>query len=617
MRLLQCNDDGKFTFTKYLAANVPKYAILSHTWGLDDDEVTYKDIVDGAWEGKGGFRKLTLCAKQAKDDHHDYFWIDTCCIDKSSSAELQEAINSMFRWYKDAAVCYVYLSDVQKRGSSLDIKQQISKSRWFFRGWTLQELLAPENIVFYSEDWQCLGTKFDLLDTISSAAGIEARFLNADKEELDSASISKKMSWASHRQTSRTEDEAYCLLGIFGINIPLLYGEGRNSFRRLQEEIMKTYPFDHTLFSWGTVVKPEKWSRRVSVAISRKVSSTKLPWDGKISAELLLGLFAESPRDFQASGDFTPWYKTTRFYGLSSSHNAYPTNVGRAVRLEIPVIEPENPTSFYYWDKPACTQERKAKHILLLCGTESSSGPCVRIPVQSWGELSWGRTHELFFQDSNYSRSELETMMQTLNIEPERRVKAKNGDIILAQMYAPVGFDRWPNYPSIGIHFIENEFVVRQTPAFDITQPLFIINITFPPPRQAQGITFFFNRLVPTEIAQHPVGPILVSLVPVSFGDSSSSANIFLDDIVWFNSDNAHLEKPLITRTLAMPSDMWNIDHPKLPRIQLQSQRISIDNHGSSVDVMRFFVLEDRKSMLSTADIESHAALRPGFTRTF
>ncbi|KAH9205461.1 heterokaryon incompatibility protein-domain-containing protein [Leptodontidium sp. 2 PMI_412] len=616
MRLLQYNDDGKFTFTEYLATDVPKYAILSHTWGLDGDEVTYKDLVDGVWEGKAGFRKLTLCAKQAKDDRHNFFWMDTCCIDKSSSAELQEAINSMFRWYRDAAVCYVHLSDVPIRGSSLDIKQQISKSRWFTRGWTLQELLAPENIVFYSDDWECLGTKLDLLDTISTAAGIEPRFLKADMEELDRASISKKMSWASQRQTSRTEDEAYCLLGIFGINIPLLYGEGKNAFRRLQEEIMKTYPFDHTLFAWGTVVKPEIWSRQVPVTISRTDSSTKLPWDQKISTELLLGLFAECPRDFQASGDFTPWYNTSRFYGLYESHNPYPTTVGRAVRLEIPIIVPESSTSLYFWDIPMLTQERKTRHILLLCGWEFSKGPCVRIPVQSWGELSWGRTRDLFFQDSECSRADLEPMMQTLNIEPERRVRARNGDVILAQIYAPVGFGRWPNYFT-GIHFIENEFVIRQTPAFRITEPLFLINIVFPPPRQEQGIIFFFKRLAPTENAQLSVGPILVSLVPVSFGGSSNSANIFLEDIVWFNSENAISGKPLMTRTLAMPSDLWNIDHPALPRIQLSSQRMSIDNNGSSVDVMRFFVLEDRKSMLSTASRESRAALRPGFTRTF
>jgi hypothetical protein len=154
------------------------------------------------------------------DDHH-FFWIDTCCIDKSSSAELQEAINSMFRWYRDAAVCYVHLSDVQKRCSSLDIKQQISKSRWFTRGWTLQELLAPENIVFYSDDWQCLGTKLDLLDTISIAAGIEPRFLKADMEELDRASISKKMSWALLRIGRRRERKTK--LTVSSVSLALIY----------------------------------------------------------------------------------------------------------------------------------------------------------------------------------------------------------------------------------------------------------------------------------------------------------------------------------------------------------------------------------------------------------
>lgn len=151
MRLLQYTD-GTFTFKEFLTTDVPKYAILSHTWGLDADEVTYKDLVDGVGKRKAGYKKLTHCAKQSKDDGHQFFWIDTCCIDKSSSAELQEAINSMFRWYRDSAVCYVHLSGVQKSGSPWDIEQQILKSRWFTRGWTLQELLAPEDIIFYSND---------------------------------------------------------------------------------------------------------------------------------------------------------------------------------------------------------------------------------------------------------------------------------------------------------------------------------------------------------------------------------------------------------------------------------------------------------------------------------
>jgi hypothetical protein len=185
-------------------------------------------------------------------------------------------------------------------------------------------------------------------------------------------------------------------------------------------------------------------------------------------------------------------------------------------------------------------------------------------------------------------------MMQTLNIEPERRVRARNGDVILAQINAPIGFDLVLNYVT-GIHFIANEWIIRQTPAFRGTEPLFDIKIVFPPPRQEQGIIFFFKRLAPTENAQLSVGPILVSLVPVSFSGSLNSANIFLEDIVWFNSANATSGKPLMTRTLAMPSDLWNINHPTLPPIRLSSQRMSIDNNGSSVDVMRFYVLEDQR----------------------
>lgn len=197
-------------------------------------------------------------------------------------------------------------------------------------------------------------------------------------------------------------------------------------------------------------------------------------------------------------------------FAKKNSHNPFPTTIGRAVRFEIPTIEPEEPTSLYYWDIPACTQERKTMHIQLLCGRESSDDPCVRIPVQSWGELSWGRTRELFFQGSNYSRSALEQTMKTLNIEPERRVRARNGDVILTQMCAPVGFGQWcSHYNSSGLHFIENVLVIRQTPSFNVQKSLFCIQIAFTPPREGQGIVFFFNWLAPTENVQHSVGPFL------------------------------------------------------------------------------------------------------------
>ena len=112
MRLLRLEDNGEFRLVEFVGKNIPRYAVLSHTWEVDEEEVTFKDLVDGVGKSKSGYSKIRFCGKQAGKDGLQLFWVDTCCIDKSSSAELLEAINSMFRWYHNAAKCYVYLSDV-------------------------------------------------------------------------------------------------------------------------------------------------------------------------------------------------------------------------------------------------------------------------------------------------------------------------------------------------------------------------------------------------------------------------------------------------------------------------------------------------------------------------
>ncbi|KAK3389387.1 heterokaryon incompatibility protein-domain-containing protein [Podospora didyma] len=244
------------------AASIPKYAILSHTWG--PAEASFQDWTKALarrWKiatRQPGFAKVILACKQARLDRLHYLWVDTVCIDKSSSAELSEAINSMYAWYAQAHICYVYLSDVDSRhhdNNKVDTLDLVRKSRWFTRGWTLQELLAPSNIVFYLKDWQLLGTKNALAVLISEVTGIDEVCLHKRKR-LDEYSIAQRMAWAANRQTTREEDMAYCLLGIFGINMPLLYGEGSKAFRRLQEEIIKVSD-DHSIFAFDTDLSEE------------------------------------------------------------------------------------------------------------------------------------------------------------------------------------------------------------------------------------------------------------------------------------------------------------------------------------------------------------------------
>ncbi|KAH3959638.1 hypothetical protein HBH70_229930 [Parastagonospora nodorum] len=197
------------------------------------DEVSFKDIVDGEGKDKAGYRKVRFCHDEAASDGLQYFWIDTCCIDRSSSAELTEAINSMFRYYQNAARCYAYLSDVSTEECW---RERLQKSRWFTRGWTLQELLAPKSIMFFSVEGSNLGTRTSLRRDISQVTRIPEHVLEGSP--LANVSIEERLSWADDRSTRQEEDRAYSLLGIFDVYMPLVYGEGHaNAFRRLKREI--------------------------------------------------------------------------------------------------------------------------------------------------------------------------------------------------------------------------------------------------------------------------------------------------------------------------------------------------------------------------------------------
>ncbi|OAL44145.1 HET-domain-containing protein [Pyrenochaeta sp. DS3sAY3a] len=235
MRLLQCQGDNTFKLVYRVDKQIPPYAILSHTWGADEDEVTFRDLIEGTGTTKVGYRKINFCAKQAAVDGLQYFWIDTCCIDKKSSAELLEAINCMFRWYKDSAKCYVYLDDVLAENLVED-GLAFQKSRWFTRGWTLQELLAPKIVEFFSREGFLLGSKTSRVQEIAEVTGIPIEALQG--KPLSEFSVDQRMIWAKGRETTREEDLAYSLLGVFDIQMSLYYGEGRQrAFKRLNKKI--------------------------------------------------------------------------------------------------------------------------------------------------------------------------------------------------------------------------------------------------------------------------------------------------------------------------------------------------------------------------------------------
>ena len=393
MRLLHTKD---LTFTEFFDSDIPKYAILSHRWGKD--EVSYKEMRKGTAQPGKGLSKIHACCKLAASQGLQWVWIDTCCIDKRSSAELSEAINSMWRWYAGAVECFAYLADVlsdyyegntnndngrveaaesEEWGESDTDEEPLvdfQASVWFTRGWTLQELLAPAVVIFYDRRWQKLGDKRSLRDGCSKATGIEGRFFHYYSDfERSTTSVAMKMSWVSMRQTSRIEDLAYCLIGLFGVNMPLLYGEGHNAFMRLQLELIK-HTADDSIFAWTTEETFES---------------------------LQHGLLAPSPRNFATCGNI--------MRVLHPQPHRIPwtmTNIGLEIHVPIPS----------WWERMAGTNiEQRFSYYVLGCYKKKDDADkafntlqdLVKIKLQEVSLAGWHRVPDTALQYEQQTWSEL------------------------------------------------------------------------------------------------------------------------------------------------------------------------------------------------------------------
>ncbi|KAI1876067.1 uncharacterized protein JN550_001563 [Neoarthrinium moseri] len=338
--------------------NIPPYAILSHTW--EEGEVSYEEFHKLAAKKKPGYLKISRFCHEACQQGYDYGWVDTCCIDKTSSAELSEAINSMFRWYQNAELCLAYLSDFV-HDDEQTILAQLNGSRWLTRGWTLQELLAPRQVLFFGAEWELIGDRDLLASAIKASTGIDERYLlqhtsrfccgkSSRLLRVQSATIAEKMSWAAKRKTTREEDVAYSLLGLCRVSMPLLYGEGSHAFLRLQEEIIRRH-FDPTLLAWGL-----PWHEFRSRHLTRPSSQTtgfakphcawrsaiamltaqEHPWSDPTPEEATWdwssGVLANSPTNFMGS-ECVIAHQATFDWELTS----------KGLRVSLPASEDDNP----------------------------------------------------------------------------------------------------------------------------------------------------------------------------------------------------------------------------------------------------------------------------------
>ncbi|VTO93930.1 unnamed protein product [Fusarium graminearum] len=333
---------------EFFEPTIPPYAILSHRWGADNEEVSFSDITDGLTQ-KTGMAKLKGCCKQAKKDKLDYVWIDTCCINKESSKELDEAINSMFQWYRRASVCYTYMSDVPEGDDIWDPTSRFYSSSWFRRGWTLQELLAPVDASFYNEEWNFIGTKADLSREIEDITGIPRKYL-LGWADFHQASVAQRMSWAAKRETKRTEDIAYCLLGIFNISMSMIYGEKEKAFERLQLKILEQTT-DDSILAWG-------WTETDTNGKSPEASNP-------ISA----GVFASSPRDFACCGHVVP-------HAQRSNHNSTLTVSGGYLHTSLRLKNNKNNKSYAMLN--CCSKDDDSKVIAIPLHPASSANEYIR-----------------------------------------------------------------------------------------------------------------------------------------------------------------------------------------------------------------------------------------------
>ena len=326
MRLLHLTQSAPMTLEWFDDDVLPEYAILSHTWGSHEEEVTYKQFIrdspffptrarglpEYCWlEETKAYQKIDFAARAAAEDGLSYFWVDTCCIDKENSAELSEAINSMFKWYQQATKCYVYLSDVHLKPNTDDWRHDFRQSRWFTRGWTLQELIAPRQVEFFASQGEKLGTRAQLASLISQITGTDTRLLTCSEAvSLADFSVKKRMSWAVKRRTTRVEDKAYSLLGIFGVKMPIRYGEGTAAFQRFQAAVLGGND-EKVVFRWPSLSNQGyprgscQDGQRAETSLGVSFRASEKSGNSKIRSE------SDSKRDGETIGSDEEWRTQT------------------------------------------------------------------------------------------------------------------------------------------------------------------------------------------------------------------------------------------------------------------------------------------------------------------
>lgn len=497
----------------------------------------------------------------------------------------------MFRWYQNASVCYVYLADVLWHDNPTQLAANIRESRWFTRGWTLQELIAPTNVELYSSHWSKIGTKKDHVTLLSSITNIDVDIL-LGKGDLSDIGIARKMSWASKRNTSRVEDMAYCLLGLFDVNIPLIYGEGKKAFQRLQRAIMESCSHDQSLLAWGKVVPVPS-----DLITEDQVKGVKpIPWKPPERRPPLLGLFAQSPADFIHSGDILP---VSHGYMHHVTRKNPPAMVNGGVVLDLVIHRQYD--SVMYWDNPSgVTQPERVEHAVLLCQLGTTGSSLVGLILYSWGDGFYSRTDELVPVEMHVSHARFDDMKRRTHVVPYRPFQLRDRDILIRRSitaFRELSVTRpvLPSGPAWRHRCGDRVFRLEEQAAGDED-----VTILYEIRGAGHGVVAIrLKRLGLDEVGIR--GPDMGYLtVGVSLGVAESARTPNWDGMKWGEYRPLHgrpFHESAFRHIMKTPIDTWELEMDGWPRIYVRVERMPLDGDPTkAVDILDFFMFPDGES---------------------
>ncbi|TLD23745.1 hypothetical protein PspLS_06942 [Pyricularia sp. CBS 133598] len=595
MRLLNVRTGDVTPFPS--SSRPPPYAALSHLHG--PEEISFRQwatLPRATLKARAAYFKIKRARVQAISDGLEWVFVDSVCVDVSSPAEASEAVNEAWAVFAGAAACYAHLDDIAQPVLGASLESALRTSRWFGRGWTLMELVAARDVVFYSTGWEVLGTRRQLAGVISALTGIDEAIL-AGKGRVDAASVSRRMSWAAGRRTSRAEDAAYCLLGLFGINMQLMYGEGmRSAFRRLQEEILRAHPLDHTLFAWGERTVRDRVDRLPQETLLDEVETLKWKDDRR-----LLSLLADSPDQFAGSADLVPMTVAAEMFyygsnvdappeGRADADAALPSVSGRGVVIQLPTTDPE--AVLYPWREHRVSQLRWGKLAVLFCHRRDDPYEQFAVALTPTGPASYARAPELLLGNFTQHIWQRTSSARTIVCPDQGVPSLGHGDLVLRRWVVGNNEELLSgSFPGVPSHRFSSQEGILRVNGSASGRLLWSMSAL----SETETLATFITRRSST--SPTALGPTTITFYPLSSQIAGETCDA--DGTTWLPhpgsepgtlalAEEATIANAVCTHVFKTPSDTWispGVGN-MLPLITVRVDRIWVVEGSVAIDVV-------------------------------